>query len=98
LTEHELQLLCIEHLKARGVLYYHSGFRGIHRTGTSKNVKGWPDLFIFQAGGIPKFVELKAPGCKLKPDQITKIEDLVKDGYDCYVVDSIEKFKEAMKW
>jgi hypothetical protein len=98
MTENELQKLCVEYLKKKNLLYYHSGFRGLHRTGTSSNVKGWPDLFVFIPGGVTKFIELKAGKGKLRPEQVEKIEVLVGAGFDCYVVDSLDKFVEIFRW
>jgi len=98
MTENELQKECVKYLKEKNILYYHAGFRGLHRAGASKNSVGWPDLFIFPEGGKPKFVELKGPTGNLRPEQIIKIEDLIKAGYETFVVKTYEEFREAMKW
>jgi hypothetical protein len=98
MTEKQLQDQCIEYLKYNNIAYYHSGFRGLHKYGYSKNTKGYPDLFIFMPGGKTIFVELKQPKKKASIEQVEKIMELSNLGFKCFVIDSFEKFVEAIKW
>jgi len=42
------------------------------------------------------FVELKAPGGKIRPEQATKMTDLCQCGYNSWVIDSYKSFVEVM--
>lgn len=47
---------------------------------------GVPDRLVLLPGGKAVFVELKAPGRKLRPLQIKRAKDLKKLGFPVYVV------------
>jgi len=57
---------------------------------TSPGFDGVPDRLVLLPNGKMAFVELKAPGKKLRPLQVRRIKQLQKLGFACYVVDSIE--------
>ncbi|PWV90240.1 VRR-NUC domain-containing protein [Paenibacillus cellulosilyticus] len=50
---------------------------------------GAPDRVVLCPGWRTYFVELKAPGEKLRPLQVKRAEELRKMGYPVYCIDSI---------
>ena len=59
---------------------------------------GIPDRLILTANGKCKFVELKQPGKKLRPEQEYWKEKLVGMGFEYEMIDSYEKVKEQEKF
>lgn len=57
----------------------------------SPGMAGLPDRLILFPNGRIYFVELKAPGKKLRPLQLKRKEQLEKLGFKVYVIDSYEK-------
>ena len=51
---------------------------------------GVPDRLVLMPGGKMCFMELKAPGRKLRPLQVRRIEQLRALGFKVYVVDGKE--------
>lgn len=57
---------------------------------SSPGMSGVPDRIVFLPGGRIVFVELKAPGQKLRPLQ-SRVHDMLKRlGADVRVIDSLE--------
>ncbi len=52
---------------------------------------GVPDRLVLLPKGKIYFVELKAPGKKLRPLQLKRKEQLESLGFKVYVIDSYEK-------
>jgi VRR-NUC domain len=96
MIEHDLQKMCEDYLKDHDIEYYHSGFRGLHKKGVSKNKKGYPDLFIFIDSTVI-FIELKTKTGILSPDQENKISRLESKGYKCYIVREWKQFIKVME-
>jgi hypothetical protein len=48
---------------------------------------GMPDRIVLLPGGRIAFVEVKAPGCKPRPLQVSRHEMLRKLGFKVYVLD-----------
>lgn len=57
---------------------------------TSPSFSGMPDRLLLFPDGKLAFAEIKAPGGKPRPLQISRIEKLRSLGFKVYVVDSIE--------
>lgn len=68
----------------------------IHRKGValkfvSPGCIGVPDRIVMMPGGKMGFVELKAPGKKLRPIQERRIKQMRKLGFKVFVVDGMEQ-------
>ncbi|SCK04334.1 VRR-NUC domain [uncultured Clostridium sp.] len=63
----------------------------------SPGVSGVPDRIVLLPGGKVVFIELKAPGKKLRPIQELRKKEFNKLGFDIRVIDSIEKISELIK-
>ncbi|MEO1815267.1 MAG: VRR-NUC domain-containing protein [Acetobacterium sp.] len=57
---------------------------------TSPGNNGVPDRLVCLPGGRIVFVELKAPGCKTRPDQNNQMKKLHDLGCDVFVIDNKE--------
>jgi hypothetical protein len=85
-------------LHVRRSLGHRKGVGRAHQTTTSR--KGWPDLTLWRpdvGDGLPTliFVELKANGGVLSPDQRTVIRELRSSGQHVYVWDLPDDFDAA---
>lgn len=56
----------------------------------SPGLNGVPDRLVLFPGGRIAFVELKAPGKKLRPLQEKRVKQLKELGFLVYVIDSLE--------
>ena len=56
--------------------------------------RGAPDRFVMLDGGF--FVETKAPGAELRPEQEKEIEALRKSGVGVFVADSYESVDRCL--
>ena len=56
----------------------------------SPSFSGMPDRLLLFPDGKLAFAEIKAPGRKPRPLQISRIEKLRSLGFKVYVIDSIE--------
>lgn len=63
----------------------------------SPGLAGVPDRLILLPGGTCIFIELKAPGKKLRPLQVKRQKQLEEFGFRVEVVDSIERIQEVCK-
>lgn len=57
----------------------------------SPGLDGVPDRLVLFPGGRCAFVELKAPGKKMRPLQVKRKKQLEILGFPVYVIDEIEK-------
>ena len=57
----------------------------------SPGLAGVPDRIVLLPGGHMAFVELKAPGGKLRPLQAVRSEQLRALGFRVYVIDRIDQ-------
>lgn len=64
---------------------------------------GVPDRLVIVPTGtkpvtaIYKFIEIKKPGGKLRPQQEAKVRELMKLGAQCWIVDSYERVDWVIK-
>lgn len=66
---------------------------------TSPGMAGMPDRLVLFPAGRLIFVELKAPGRKLRPLQIKRKKQLERLGFQVYIIDSykgIEDFSQEV--
>lgn len=56
----------------------------------SPGLNGVPDRLVLFSGGRVAFIELKAPGKKLRPLQEKRLKQLKKLGFLVYVIDNLE--------
>ena len=64
---------------------------GIALKFVSPSFDGMPDRLVLLPNGKCGFVEVKAPGKKPRPLQISRIKMLKKLGFKVYVLDEIEQ-------
>lgn len=62
----------------------------------SPGLDGMPDRIVLFPMGRIAFVELKAPGEKLRPLQVKKKRQLEQLGFSVYCVDSVEKINGVL--
>jgi len=58
---------------------------------------GVPDRLVLLSFGRVVFVELKAPGKKLRPLQEKRKQQLEKLGFKVYIIDSYERVNEFLQ-
>ena len=63
----------------------------------SPGMDGVPDRIVLFPGGHMGFVELKAPGKKLRPLQMRRMAQLSRLGFPVYVVDDVEQISEVLQ-
>ena len=63
----------------------------------SPGMDGMPDRMVRLPGGRMAFAELKAPGRKPRPLQLTRMAQLSRLGFRVYVIDSPEQINEILK-
>ncbi|MBB6622048.1 VRR-NUC domain-containing protein [Clostridium gasigenes] len=63
----------------------------------SPGVAGVPDRIVLMPGGIIIFVELKAPGKKLRAMQEYRAKELRQLGFRVECIDSLDKIKELVE-
>ena len=69
---------------------------GICPKWVSPGYDGVPDRIVLLPGGKIGFVEVKAPGGKLRPLQLARHKTLIKLGFRVYVIDSVEQIGEIL--
>lgn len=62
----------------------------------SPGIAGVPDRIVLLPYGKAIFVELKAPGKKLRPIQELRKKELEKLGFDYWVVDSYKEIEDLV--
>lgn len=81
MTEKELEQKLVREVKRRGGRAYKF---------TSPGLNGVPDRLVLLPGGRVGFVEVKAPGNKMRPNQIKRKSELEGLGFLVYCLDSPE--------
>lgn len=79
MTEKELELMLVKEVKRRGG----RAFKFI-----SPGINGVPDRLVLMPGGRVGFVEVKAPGKKMRPNQIKIKGELERLGFLVYCLDN----------
>jgi G:T-mismatch repair DNA endonuclease (very short patch repair protein) len=64
---------------------------------TSPGTAGVPDRIVLLPKGRVVFVELKAPGVKLRPLQLKRKKQLENLGFKVHVIDSYKKVDEFIR-
>lgn len=64
---------------------------------TSPGINGMPDRILLFPGGRIAFVELKAPGEKMRPLQVKRKRQLEKLGFLVYCIDGVEQIEDVLK-
>ena len=67
------------------------GMGGMCPKFTSPGMNGMPDRLVLLPGGRMGFVELKAPGRKLRPVQELRMRQLRRLGFYAAVIDGVEQ-------
>ena len=70
---------------------------GIAPKFVSPGLDGMPDRLLLLPGGRMAFVEVKAPGEKPRPLQITRHRLLTKLGFKIYVLDDPEQITKILE-
>lgn len=81
MLESTIERYLVRQVRARG-----GDARKVHWIGR----RGAPDRMVLRKYRIPCFVELKAPGQQLRPDQAREIALLRSYGVEVHVIDSLE--------
>nr|DAY94748.1 MAG TPA: Nuclease [Caudoviricetes sp.] len=63
---------------------------------TSPGTAGVPDRIVLLPGGHVGFIELKAPGKKLRPLQQWRLEQIHALGIPAHVIDHPDQIQEAL--
>ena len=72
------------------------GMGGLAPKFTSPGYDGMPDRLVLLPNGILAFVELKAPGKKLRPLQVRRKAQLERLGFSVYCIDRPEQVEAAL--
>ena len=72
------------------------GMGGLAPKFTSPGYDGMPDRLVLLPNGILAFVELKAPGKKLRPLQVRRKAQLEGLGFSVYCIDRPEQVEAAL--
>src|SRR5665213_2971150 len=87
--EGKIQSAAIAFAKSVGVL----SLRLVLMPGVAR---GWPDVLFLPPGGLPLFIEFKAPGKLPTPLQVYRIKVLNELGYAAIVCDTFLKARAAI--
>lgn len=82
MRERQIEQKLVKSVKAAG---------GIAPKLTSPGFDGMPDRMVLMPGGCIGFVEVKAPGEKPRPLQLSRHRLLRRLGFKVYVLDGIEQ-------
>lgn len=63
----------------------------------SPGINGMPDRILLFPGERIAFVELKAPGEKMRPLQVKRKRQLEKLGFLVYCIDGVEQIEDVLK-
>ena len=88
MTEKIIEQKLVKAVKALG---------GIAPKFVSPGLDGVPDRIVLLPMGRMAFVELKAPGKKMRPLQVKRKTQLEALGFLVYCVDGIEQIEEVLK-
>ncbi|MGN0241919.1 MAG: VRR-NUC domain-containing protein [Candidatus Weimeria sp.] len=81
MREKEIETALVRAVKARG---------GLAIKFVSPGLNGVPDRLVLMPGGRIAFIELKAPGMKMRPLQVRRAQQLEALGFRVYCIDSKE--------
>ena len=81
MLEYQIERTLINEIKASG---------GLALKLVSPSMNGLPDRLVLLPGGRCLFVELKAPGQKMRPLQLKRAEQLRELGFQVFCIDNIE--------
>ena len=87
MKETEIEKKLVRKVKAKG---------GIAPKFVSPSYAGMPDRLVLLPGGVFAFAELKAPGMKPRPLQVTRHRMLRSLGFKVYVIDGTEQIEEVL--
>lgn len=87
MREKEIEKKLREETKARG---------GLALKFVSPGMSGMPDRLVLLPQGLMCFAELKAPGKKPRPLQLSRHQALRRLGFPVYVIDSAEGVREVL--
>ena len=63
----------------------------------SPGLDGVPDRIVLLPHGVLAFIELKAPGKKMRPLQVRRKRQLEQLGFSVYCVDSLEQIENILQ-
>ncbi|WP_405327311.1 VRR-NUC domain-containing protein [Ruminobacter sp.] len=87
MKETEIEKKLVLKVKAKG---------GIAPKFVSPSYAGMPDRIVLLPGGVFAFAELKAPGMKPRPLQVSRHRLLRSLGFKVYVIDGTEQIEEVL--
>lgn len=87
MKETEIEKKLVLKVKAKG---------GIAPKFVSPSYAGMPDRLVLLPGGVFAFAELKAPGMKPRPLQVSRHRMLKSLGFKVYVIDGTEQIEEVL--
>lgn len=87
MKETEIEKKLVRKVKAKG---------GIAPKFVSPSYAGMPDRLVLLPGGVFAFAELKAPGMKPRPLQVSRHRMLRDLGFKVYVIDGTEQIEEVL--
>lgn len=87
MKESEIEKKLVLKVKAKG---------GIAPKFVSPSYAGMPDRLVLLPGGVFAFAELKAPGMKPRPLQVSRHQMLRSLGFKVYVIDGTEQIEEVL--
>ena len=70
---------------------------GIAPKFVSPGLDGMPDRIVLLTGGRMAFVEVKAPGMKLRPLQEKRKRQLEALGFSVFCIDGIEQIQQILR-
>ena len=88
MTEKYIEQKLVRAVKERG---------GIAPKFVSPGIDGVPDRIVLLPMGRMAFVELKAPGKKMRPLQVKRKRQLEALGFLVYCIDGVEQINEVLK-
>lgn len=87
MKETEIEKKLVRKVKEKG---------GIAPKFVSPSYAGMPDRLVLLPGGVFAFAELKAPGMKPRPLQVSRHRLLRNLGFKVYVIDGTQQIEEVL--
>lgn len=88
MLEKEIEQGLIKAVKKRG---------GLALKFVSVNMNGVPDRIVILPGGLFAFIELKAPGKKMRPLQLKRKKQLEMLGMKVFCIDGLDEIEEVLR-
>jgi hypothetical protein len=88
MIEKQLESKLVAAVKAAG---------GIPPKFTSPGFDGMPDRLVLLPGGKTAFVEVKSPGCKPRPLQLSRHGMLRRLGFKVFVLDDVQQINDILE-